>query len=80
VGEVPDGQGQVAIGRGEDGALVPLGVVTGLEDSHRAVIVVVLQDHGTAHDDPELLNRQLTSFEGACNPTCEDVQFAVHVP
>ena len=31
-GEVPDGPRQVVIGRGEDGALVPLGVATGLED------------------------------------------------
>src|ERR671919_1034616 len=37
-GEVPDGPGQVVIGRGEDGALVPLGVVTGLGDLHGAVI------------------------------------------
>jgi hypothetical protein len=78
--EVPDGPGQVVIGRGEDGALVPLGVTTGLEDPHSAVIIIVLQDHGTAHADPELLERQLTSFQGACNPTCEDVQIAVHVP
>ena len=68
------------IGRGEGGALVPLGVVTGLEDPQGAVIIAVLQDHGAAHDDPELLNRQLTSFQGACNPGCEDVQAARHVP
>lgn len=79
-GEVPAGQGQVAIGRGEDGALVPLGVVTGLEDPHGAVIIAIVQDHGAAHADPELLERQLTTFQGACNPECEDVQIAVHVP
>lgn len=79
-GVVPDGPNQVVIGRGEDGALVPLGVVTGLEDPHGAAIIVVLQDHGAAHDDPELLERQLTSFRGACNPECEDVQVAPHVP
>jgi hypothetical protein len=79
-GEVPDGPNQVAIGRSEDGALVPLGVVTGLEDPRGAVIIAVLQDHGAAHDDPESLKRQLTSFQGACNPACEDTQFAVHVP
>ena len=33
-----------------------------------------------AHADPELLERQLTSFQGACNPQCEDVQIAVHLP
>jgi hypothetical protein len=70
----------VVIGRGEDGALVPLGVVTGLEDLHGAVIIAIVQDHGPAHADPELLARQLTSFQGACNPRCEDVQIAVHLP
>jgi hypothetical protein len=44
------------------------------------VVVTVLQDHGTAHADPELLEQQLTSFEGACNPACAEVQLAVHVP
>jgi hypothetical protein len=79
-GGIPDGQNQVVIGRSEDGALVPLGVVTGLHNPRRAVIIAVLQDHGAAHDDPESLKRQLTSFQGACNPDCEDTQFAVHVP
>ena len=80
VGEVPDGPGQLVIGRAADGALVHLGVVTGLEDPRGAVIIGVLQDHGAAHADPELLERQLTSFQGACNPVCEEIQFAVHVP
>jgi len=80
VGEVSDGPGQLVIGRGEDGALVPLGTVSGLEDPHRAVIIAVLQDHGAAHADPELLERQLTSFQGACNPACAETQLAVHVP
>ncbi len=79
-GEIPDGRNQVVIGRSEDGALVPLGVVTGLEDPRGAVIIAVIQDHGAAHNDPESLKRQLTSFQGACNPACEDTQFAVHVP
>lgn len=80
VGEVPEGLNQVVIGRGEDGALVPLGVATGLENARNAVIIIVVQDHGAAHDDPDLLGMQLTSFEGACNPECQDAQFAVHVP
>jgi hypothetical protein len=63
-------------GRAENGALVPLSVVTGLEDPHLAVIIAVLQDHGAAHDEPELLERQLTSFQGACNTGCADVQTA----
>lgn len=80
VGDVPAGPRRVVIGRGEDGALVPLGVVTGLEDARRAVIIAVLQDHGPAHRDAGLLQEQLTAFEGACNPQCADAQFAVHAP
>jgi hypothetical protein len=52
------------IGRAEDGALVPLGVVTGLEDPHGAVIIAVLQDHGAAHDEPELLEVQADLVPG----------------
>ena len=51
-GELPHGPRQTVIGSGEDGALVPLGVVSGLVDAHVAVIIAVLQDHGAAHDDP----------------------------
>jgi hypothetical protein len=76
VGEVPSGPGQVLIGTAADGALVPVGVVTGLEDAS-AEIHLVVQDHGAAQSDPDLLAQQTSSFEGACNPGCEDVQFAV---
>ncbi len=79
-GEIPDGPNKLVIGRGEDGALVPLGVVSGLEDALAAEVHIVLQDHGPAHDDPELLQMQVTMFAGACNPECIDVQFAVHLP
>jgi hypothetical protein len=40
-------------------------------------------DGATLNDrsgEPELLERQLTSFRGACDPACEDVQVAQHVP
>ena len=80
MGAAPGGAAQVVVGRPEDGALAPVGPVTGLEDPHGAVVVTVLQDHGTAHADPELLEQQLTSFESACNPACAEVQLAVHVP
>jgi hypothetical protein len=79
-GQLPHGSPQVAIGRAEASALVPLGVVTGLEDPHGAVIIAVLQDHGAAHDEPELLERQLTSFQGAWNPGCEDLRTAREPP
>ena len=51
-GELPHGPRQVVIGRAEVGTLVPLGVVTVLEDLHGAVIIAVLPDHGAAHDCP----------------------------
>lgn len=79
VGEIPDGPGQVVIGRSEDGALVALGVAAGLEDPNGAEIHVILQDHGTAHTDERLME-QLTSFRGACNPDCSEPQFGVHQP
>jgi hypothetical protein len=75
VGEV-GGPNQVVIGKASDGALVPVGVVTGLEDPS-AEIHLVVQDHGVAHSDPELLAQQTSSFQGACNPDCVDVQFTV---
>jgi hypothetical protein len=77
-GEVPTGSVPVVIGHPDDGALVP-GPVTGLEDAQAAEIHVVLQDHGMAHTDPDLLAQQLTGFQTACNPVCVDVQFAVHL-
>jgi len=78
VGEVPNtGPGiKVVIGHPDDGALVP-SPVTGLETT-AAEIHLVIQDHGPAHSDPDLLELQTTSFMGACNPDCVDVQFAVH--
>jgi hypothetical protein len=77
VGEVPGGAGQVLIGKAEDGAIVGLGVTTGLE-APDAEIHLVIQDHGVAHEDPALLAQQTSSFMGACNPDCVDVQFSVH--
>ena len=61
----------------DDGALVP-GPVTGLKDAQTAEIHIVVQDHGTAHTDPDLLEQQLSGSQTACNPKCVDVQFAVH--
>lgn len=78
-GQIPSGENQVVIGHPDDGALVP-GPVTGLEDAQLAEIHTVLQDHGTAHDDPELRASQLSGFNTACNPECVDVQFAIHLP
>ncbi len=78
-GEIPDGEAQIVIGHPVDGAMVP-GPVTGLEDAQAAELHVVLQDHGKAHDDPDKRESQLTGFQTECNPDCEDIQFAVHLP
>lgn len=75
-GEVPSGTNQVVIGT--DGALVDLSPVSGLQDAKTAEVHVVLQDHGLAHDEPDLLAAQLSGFNGGCNPACVDVQFAIH--
>lgn len=80
VGAPPRGARQVVVGRAEDGALAPVGLVTGIEDPHGAVVIAVLQDHGKAHDDRDLRKQQLTTFSGACNPACAEVQLAPHVP
>ncbi|HSI94356.1 MAG TPA: hypothetical protein VK925_12710 [Jiangellaceae bacterium] len=77
VGEVPTSAGiTVVIGKPNDGALVP-GVATGLEHT-AAEVHLVIQDHGPAQDDPDLLELQLTGFQGGCNPNCVDIQFSVH--
>jgi hypothetical protein len=39
---------------------------------------VILQSHGGARNDALLLD-QLTYVDAACNPTCADLQFAVHL-
>ncbi len=44
-----------------------------------AEIHLVLRDHGPASDDPEILEAQLTQFNGGCPPySCDNVQASVH--
>ena len=52
----------------------------GVLDAQETEIHWILQYHGQASDDPDILYQQLNMFEGGCNPECEDVQFAVHQP
>lgn len=75
VSVVHGGDGEVV--NPDDGALVP-GPATGLEDARTAEVHIVLQDHGQAHDDPELLEDELSGFNTACNPGCVDFQYAIH--
>lgn len=55
-----------------------MGDVSGLVDAEGAEIHFVLQDHGPANEDEEILEQQLTQFMGACNTVCIDIQFSVH--
>ncbi len=52
----------------------------GMQDAQEAEIHWILEYHGQASDNPEILYDQLNMFFGGCNPTCADVQFAVHKP
>lgn len=72
--------GQLVIGRDADGAIFGVSDVTGLVDAQAAEIHLVVQDHGVAHEEPSLLEQQITQFHGACNPNCSDIQFSVHLP
>lgn len=58
----------------------PDGLMLVLEDAAAAEVHIVLQSHGQAHEDPALLEEQLTTFGGACNPECTDSQLALHLP
>ena len=48
-----------------------------LEDALAATVTLVVRDHGPRQAD--IIADQIRTF-GACNPTCTDVQVAVHVP
>ena len=52
----------------------------GVFDAQETEIHWILQYHGQASDDPDTLYEQLNMFVGGCNPSCADVQFAVHRP
>jgi hypothetical protein len=51
---------------------------SGLIDSRRAVVHLVVRTHGQA--DPGRIDEQIGSFNGGCNPTCMNVQAAVFEP
>jgi len=51
----------------------------GLLDARTAVVHLVIRTHGAAI--PELVNDQISSFNGGCPPNaCANVQFAEHRP
>ncbi|MDJ0944676.1 MAG: hypothetical protein QNJ30_14515 [Kiloniellales bacterium] len=66
-GELPDGEDQVPNAERAN----PI--------RPNAEIHIVLRDHGPASDDPEVLEAQLTQFNGGCPPySCANVQASVH--
>lgn len=90
-GEPPTQPGQVLLGTREAGAVVPISPVDGLTDAEAAQFLLILLDHGPAHEDADLREQQLARFIGACNPepadptvfppdpgSCREVQFTVH--
>lgn len=52
----------------------------GLKDSMGAEMHIVVQEHGGALPAGAGLEEQVAYFMGACNPDCNDTQFALHVP
>ena len=50
----------------------------GLEDADGTEVHVVAQEHGKALKSGRGLEEQVAYFQGACNPDCEDTQFAIH--
>ena len=51
----------------------------GLKDAMRAEIHAVAQEHGPALGGGAGREEQVAYFMGACNPTCLDSQFTIHV-
>ena len=50
----------------------------GLTNAQGAEVHAVVRTHGEASDDPDILNEQLTTFNGGCPPnTCVDIQVGV---
>jgi hypothetical protein len=51
---------------------------SGLIDSRAALVHLIVRSHGQAL--PGAIDEQIGSFNGGCNPTCENVQASVHEP
>lgn len=51
----------------------------GLKDAMRAEIHVIVQTHSSPRRGGEGREQQLTIAGAECNPTCADIQFAIHV-
>lgn len=67
--------------------VMPVGAQMGLLDAAGAEVHVVLRSHGpAAYSEPELLGRQLNSYNGGCQTEtqdgfeCTELQSVVHAP
>jgi hypothetical protein len=60
------------------GCAAPSLPCNGLLDSRAALVHLVVRTHGQA--DPQLIDEQIHSFNGGCNPTCLNVQASIHEP
>jgi hypothetical protein len=60
------------------GCAAPSLPCNGLLDSRAAAVHLVIRSHGQAL--PGVINEQISSFNGGCNPTCANVQASVHEP
>jgi hypothetical protein len=73
-GEMPTGAGTVLIGQTMSG-------VAGMADAQKALVHVVVRDHGAPSADAGVLHSQLTTGRGGCPPgPCTDDSFAEHLP
>ncbi|HEU0304411.1 MAG TPA: hypothetical protein VFR32_07515 [Gaiellaceae bacterium] len=67
------------IGEGDtSGCASPTLPCNGLLDSQEAEVHLVVRTHGQAL--PGVIDEQISSFNGGCNPTCANVQASVHLP
>jgi hypothetical protein len=56
------------------------GASMGLMDARQAAVHLIVRSHGAASDDPVVLQSQITTLNGGCNPVCKNVQGAIHDP
>jgi hypothetical protein len=60
------------------GCAAPSLPCNGLLDSRAAEVHLVVRTHGQAL--PGVIDEQISSFNGGCNPTCANVQASIHNP
>ena len=60
------------------GCAAPSLPCNGLIDSRAALVHLIVRSHGQAL--PGAIDEQISSFNGGCNPICENVQASVHQP